>query len=153
MSSRIAAPSAAPVRARAERASVTSLASSASSSMTSTLASDADRADLIATTLRALGGKGQSLQLDGGARDRHSTESRSQQPANRFDVFEVEGDAVHLLDVVDRQPDAHPHRRVVELFDAWRLSVELIGDLTDQFFQDVFDRHQPGGAAVFVDDD
>src|SRR5581483_287685 len=131
MSSRTAAPSAAPVRARAARASVTSLASSASSSTTveptrcvecdvsrlttpvesrqtshSTVggALDEHRADLVAAARRPFRHEREALQRHGGARDRHPAERRGEQATDGLDVLELEPDAEELLDVVDRQP-------------------------------------------------
>src|SRR5437868_7308223 len=153
MSSRIAAPSRAPLRARAERASVTSLVSSASSSTAATLPTDENRADLVAATLHAFRRERQTLQRDRGARDGYAAERRRKETANRLDILEVERDAVHVFDVIDGQPDTDPDGAVLERFGTGRLPVILVGDLTHALLADVFDRDEPGGAAVLVDDD
>ena len=58
-----------------------------------------------------------------------------------------------LGQIADRQPRRHPGRVGVDALDRRDLGVVLVGDLADDFLQQILDRGEPGRAAVFVDDD
>src|SRR5438445_247763 len=80
---------------------------------------------------------GQSLHRGGGTWDRHAAEEPAGHAADRPHVLEIEVDIEHLLDVVDGHPHVHASPPVVQRLDAGRLAVVLIGDLTDDLFEDV----------------
>ena len=140
--SRTAAPSGASVRARAERASVTSFASSAfSSSMCRGLrpscplrfrrrdrcgrsGSRADHhgadAHPAPRVLAALGVQPQPGDLCLGARQRNPTQPLCEQSDDGLHVVVGEVDAEQIAEVVHAQPGRHPDGAVGEMFDRRR---------------------------------
>src|SRR5690349_13916272 len=136
--SRTAAPSAAPVRARVARASVTSLASSGLSGSVIFLLlgssgrhpGDPDRTDPVAPAGRALRLEPQPERLDVRAADRHAAEVLGHEAADAVDLLVLDPEVEELAEVVDREPRGDAYA-VPELLDLGLLLVVLVGDLPD----------------------
>ncbi len=78
-----------------------------------------------------------------------------QQPADRLDIVGSRQliRCEQLTQIVHRQPSGHPCRVVIDPLDRRGLGVVLVGDLSDDLFENVLDGHQPSGSTVLVDDD
>src|SRR5690242_4964573 len=108
--SRIAAASAAPVRANVARARTTSLASSGDSSPVASVirgllgggyGADQHRLDAVAAPGGLLGLEAQPVRLDRRAGDRDLAEVLGHQAEDRVDVLLLDVDAEELVEVVD----------------------------------------------------
>src|SRR6185437_9635392 len=135
--SRTAAPSSAPIRARAARASVTSLASSGDTSMGTSVASgirvlpllfggsvvglvlvgppDQDGVDPVPAAGGALGDQQQAAELGAGAGDRHAAERLGEQAGDRLDLVGRQLDPEDLAEILDRQAAGDPDGAVGQL--------------------------------------
>src|SRR3954463_9363320 len=83
---------------------------------------------------------------------RQPPEVRQQEPADRFETFALDLDVEPLRDLVDVDLAAEDVAAVAFVDDRLRLLVVLVADFADDLFEQIFDGHEPGGAAVFVDD-
>ena len=75
-----------------------------------------------------------------------------EQAADRVDVVVLEVEAEQVAELVDGQPRAHAVAPVAEVLDLRGLAVVLVGDVADELLDEVLEGHEPGDAAVLVDD-
>ncbi|CAB4800152.1 unannotated protein [freshwater metagenome] len=57
-----------------------------------------------------------------------------------------------MAQVVERQAGGDANRPIGTVFDIGLLFVVLVGNFSDDFFQNVLDSDQPGRATVFIND-
>jgi len=69
-----------------------------------------------------------------------------------IDVLLLDVEAHELLEVVDRIARGDPEDAVAEVLDLGTLDVVLVGDLTDDLLEDVFQRNDALEIAELVDD-
>ncbi len=133
-------------------------ASATDSACSSTASSDGGRERRDAhgddpVTLHALGPELEVLEAHDLALVGHVAEQVEDEPADRVPLRVGQLDAELLAHLVDRRAAGHPQRAVAQPLDRGHLDVVLVGDLPDDLLEQVFERHEPGGAAVLVDHD
>ncbi|OLT53998.1 hypothetical protein BJF88_00450 [Cellulosimicrobium sp. CUA-896] len=92
------------------------------------------------------------MDLGGRPRQRDLPERLGEQAAGGVHVVVVEGEVEQVAQLVDAQPGRHAQPPVAEVLDLGLGPVVLVGQLPDDLLERVLDRHQPGDAAVLVDD-
>ena len=95
----------------------------------------------------------QAVELEGLADGGHAADAGQHVSADGLEPFGLDLDAEPLAHFGDVHLGAEDDRSVPFVDDRLRLDVVLVADLADDFLEEILDRHQPGGAAVLVDDD
>src|SRR5688500_9296228 len=84
---------------------------------------------------------------------RNAAQLTGYQAADRLDApFGVDLASRQLVEVVGVESAVHAQRAIRQLHAERRLAVVLVLDLTHDLFEDILDRHDPGGATILVDD-
>src|SRR4051812_4429231 len=165
--SRTAAPSIAPTRARAARASVTSLASSGfissgigglplvswAGQLPRADARDQHRVDPVAPACGALGLQPKPTDRGHRTGDRHPAERLGEQAGHGLDLVVRQLHREDLAEILDRQSRCPPPLVLAEPLHGGALDVVLVGDLPHDLLEDVLDGDEAGGATVLVDHD
>src|SRR5688500_14371357 len=94
----------------------------------------------------------QIADLDPFADVRHPSEVRQQEAADGFKAFALDFDAKAVADLVDVHFAAEHERSVTFVRHRLALDIVLVADLADDLFEELLDRDQSGGAAVFIHD-
>ena len=84
---------------------------------------------------------------------RHAAEVRQQIAADGLEALALDLDVQALRDLVDVHLAAEHEPAVAFVDDRLGLDVVLVADLADDLLEQILDRHEARGAAVFVDDD
>ena len=95
----------------------------------------------------------QAVELEALADRRDAADVRQQIAADGLEPFALDLDVQPLRDLVDVHLAAEDEAAVAFVDDRLRLDVVLVADLADDLLEQILDGDQPGGPAVFVDDD
>ena len=96
---------------------------------------------------------GQVVDLERLADVRHPAEVRQQVAADVSKPFALDLDAQPIAHLVDADLAAEDERAVALVGHRLALDVVLVANLADDLLEQILDGHEPGGAAVLVDDD
>src|SRR5262245_44810169 len=95
----------------------------------------------------------ETIDLEAFADVRHSPQMRQEVPAHGFETLPLDFDAEAIHHFVNAHLSAEDERSFLLLDDGFTFDVVLVPNLADDLLQQVLDAHQPGGAAVLIDDD
>src|SRR5256714_11939859 len=94
-----------------------------------------------------------ALDLDRVSDGREAAEAAKHETADRVVWLVRQLDAEALAESVERcEPIDHERARAF-FFERRRFAIELVVDLADELLDDVLERHEPGRAAEFIEDD
>ena len=111
-----------------------------------------DVADPVPAALQPVGAERQAVDFDGAADDRHPAEGLGEQPSHRVHFVVVELQIEEFAEVIDAHPGADPVAAVTEGHGFRAFGVVLVDDLAHDFLDEILQGDQPGGPAVFIDD-
>ena len=83
----------------------------------------------------------------------HAADAGQHVAADGLEAFGLDRDVQAIADLVDAGLGAEHPRAVALVHDGLGLDVVLVPDLADDLLEQILERHEPGGAAVLVDDD
>src|SRR5205823_2290696 len=95
----------------------------------------------------------EAVDIEALADARHASNLRHQEAANGLESFPLDFHIQQLRHFVDVDLAREQEAAVSLVDDRLGLDVILVANLADDFFEEILDRHEPGRAAVFVDDD
>src|SRR3954469_13419609 len=95
----------------------------------------------------------EAVDLERLADRRNAADARQDVPPDRLEPTGLDLEVEALAQVVEAHLGAEDERSISLFDDRLRLHIVFVTDLADDLFEQIFDRDEPRGAAVLVDDD